>query len=157
MKNLALLLSIVFFISCEKDEPVITTYIQVVNNSTEMESVDPYLNGAIYDVVIFTYIEDDVSGQVNIDKVGPEGDVSDKIKIDNKVTKVKLSFEFIPPESDYYEALDLDRQYTVAFTFIDKGENNQIIIDDNTMISSQRKKSTTSIQSTLHDLCLNLE
>ena len=85
-----------FVIGCKKE----TTY-QVFNNTTKpSSSADPYLDGSMWEVVIFEYAGNDVITQKNIDRV-EVGKKSQIFTAHEKAEKIKVSFKFLPPQSNY--------------------------------------------------------
>lgn len=134
MKNLIIILSVLLlFVSCQKEEP--TTY-QVINNTTRINSSVPFLDGSLYEVVVFLYSGSDIIDEDHIESIEPGGGKSDIIEVHEGCEKVKISFKLLPPESEFYDTEENSRIYTVSFTLITKEKNNEVIIDDNTMISS---------------------
>jgi hypothetical protein len=150
MKNLlfiTLTFALLIAFSCKKDEDLTKTTYQIVNENELQTSVDPYFTGALYEVVVFCYDKNgDIIRQDNLDPINPEGGKSELQEVDPECVKVKVSFELLPPISDYYELVD--RLYVVAFTNIAKGKNVKIIIDENTMIDFSLK-STKEVGITL--------
>lgn len=130
---------------CEKESPeAITTTLKVVNNTTRVHyDEEPLLTGSLYEVILFAFIENDLSGEISMEDVHPEGGESEIIEISNEVTKVKLSFTLLPPQSDYFP--EIDRSYTASYKFINQGELNEITIHDNTMLQTWLKKSSSEI------------
>ncbi|MEO2070787.1 MAG: hypothetical protein ABGW99_05550 [Zunongwangia sp.] len=130
-------LSVLLF-SCSSDdnepEPQITTY-RIVNNAERQpnENVSE-LDGTLYEVTVLKYIDDDLAGQDDLDPISAGGGKSNKIEISEDVEKIKVSFKWLPESSPYYDILDLDRVYTASFTYINVGEDNEIIIDGNTLV-----------------------
>lgn len=142
MKKILLLACLfVLFISCEK-----TTTYQIVNNSSYAgSSCDGYLDGSMYEVVVFQYIGNDIVKQDNISKISYGGDMSDEIQVDNDIEKVKVSFMMLPRECAYYELPSNKRLYVVAYSYMKEGELTRITIDDNTMVSNSLSKGSKSI------------
>ena len=119
--------------SCTK-EPV-TTY-QITNNAEGYEHSDPYLNGTLYEVIVFHYIGEDIAGQQNLDPIAPDGGISKQVEVPDNIEKVKLSFKILPPESENYSSPVVVRKYVVAFKYLTKGEHNDIMVDGGTLVSN---------------------
>lgn len=146
MKKLLLLPAfLLLIISCQKDDEPETTY-QILNNSSKITTIDPYLDGTMWEVVVFCYAGEDIVNQDNINEIGPDGSYSEKINVTPDVTKIKVSFKLIGPLSDYYDEDFNIRKYIVAFTVIQKGKNNLVTLDGDTMIGNSLKStSETSV------------
>lgn len=127
------------FSSCEEFETIKTTY-QVYNNSESYSSdVDPYLNGSMYEVVVFCFAGNDVVREDNYKKIA----IGEKTKmkdVPESVTKIKVSFKFLPKESAYYDMSSNNRKYVVSYTLIEKGKNVVAEINENSMVGSSLVK-----------------
>lgn len=138
MKNLFLVLTmmsvLLFSTGCE-EEQLPTTY-QIVNHGeTYYSEYDPYLNGTLYDVVVFCYLNDDIVRQDNLGDL--EVGESTKIKeVPETYTKIKMSYKMLPEESAFYDILDISRSYVVGYTLLEPGKNVVLEITSQTMISS---------------------
>lgn len=131
MKKLMLLLFIVsglLLTGCEP-EPVISTY-QVFNNSSHYSSSVPYLDGSMYEVVVFCYAGNDVVREDNFTKIAV-GEKTQMKEVTESITKIKVSFKFLPAASSVYSTAT--RQYVVAYTLIEPGKNVISEINDNSM------------------------
>lgn len=139
MKNVIyLFVAVILFAACEKDESSKTTY-EVVNNSEKFVSSMEYLDGTLWEIVVYQFIGDDIVKQDNLDPIAYGGTTSGKIEVDNNVEKVKLSFKFFPKKSEYYDLSSNNRKYVVAYTYIEEGKNNIIEVDGETMSSGSLK------------------
>ena len=145
MKKVLLLALVFTLFSCEKEEPK-TTY-QIINNNEFDYTGFQYLDGTLWEVIVFKYIGDDVAGQENLDPINPDGGTTEMIEIDDKIEKIKVSFKLLPRESEYYDLSSNVRKYVVSYTFLDKGENNVVIIDKNTLIGSSLKSDWGNLKS----------
>ena len=133
-KSITLLVFILLFVSCKKEDKA-TTY-QIINDLTPVSSSTEFLDGSIYDIVVFHYLNSDIIKQDNIDKVSPGGGKSGLIKVPANSEKIKISFKFLPPESSSYD-LDFNyRRFVVAYTIIEIEKNNIVTLTDDTMIRS---------------------
>ena len=147
-KLLTLLLSAIVLlglISCEKDEKDNTTY-EIINNTEHYESSMDYLDGTLWEVVVYHFIGDDVAKQENLDPIAYGGSSSGKIEIDNNIEKIKVSYKLLPRESQYYDLSANDRIYVVAYKYIKEGENNKIEIDGETMVNGSLKSAKVNQQ-----------
>jgi hypothetical protein len=132
MKKLNILACLILLLtSCSKEDP--TTY-QIINDCKVTTTSTEYLNGSIYEVIVFHYSGEDIIKQDNIDDVSSGGGKSALIEAPTGSEKVKVSFQLLPPESPFYNLSANDRMYVVAFTVLEKGINNVIRINDNTMV-----------------------
>jgi len=138
MKKSILLLavSILLFTSCSKDEESNVTTYQIVNEMSYTESTSEYLNGSLWEVVIYQYIGDDIAKQNNIKSVKYGGGKSDKIKVEDNVDKINMSFRLLPEEDPHYDKSFNNRLYVKAFTFVKENTNNIITVDDETRITT---------------------
>jgi len=138
-KVLFLFLALILVSSCRKEETP-TTY-QIINNVTKTTTSDPYLDGSMYEVVVYHYLGSDIIKQDDIDKISSGGGKSELIEAPGKSEKIKISFKFLPPQSSNYNLSSNVRKYIVAYTLLNKGENNIATITDNTSISSSISES----------------
>ena len=146
MKKLFLLLTLFAVVSCsEEDVPEvkITSY-QITNNMDTYESDYEFLDGTLYDVIVFKFIEDDLAGEDQLDAISPDGGTSDVIEIDEQVTKIKVSFKFLPERSEQYDLAE--RRYLASYTFITKDINNEVEINGNSMIQGTLRSQNTSLK-----------
>lgn len=140
MKKIIFFVLIIFLIGCKKDEPEKTTY-QITNNITPVDTTqtEEYLDGTLWEIVVFCYNGDDIIRQDNLPFIKPDGHKSAITEVTDNITKVKVSFKYLPHESPNYDLSINFRRYVVAFCFIEKEKNNSIVIDDNTMLSGSLK------------------
>ena len=68
------------------------------------------------------------------------------IEIDDKIEKIKVSFKMLPKESEYYDLSSNVRKYVVSYTFLEKGVNNVVIIDKNTLIGTSLKSDRVNLK-----------
>lgn len=123
----------VVLISCKKEEDM-TTY-QIINNA-ELELTDiQYLDGSMYEVIVFHFKGDDVIHQDEIIKIEAGGGKSEIIDVSDGCEKLKLSFRFLPEQSDLYDIPANSRKYLVDFTVVEQGKNNILTLTGQTMIS----------------------
>jgi len=140
-KFLKISVLIIFCISmmgCAKLSLTKTT-LTIVNNMENPGGSLQYLDGTLWEVVVFCFIGEDIAEQINVDPVPGQGGESEKIEIKSSYEKVKVSFKMLPPESPLYDLYSNSRKYVVSYTFLEKGRNNVITIDGNTMVSGSIK------------------
>nr|WP_319268221.1 hypothetical protein [uncultured Draconibacterium sp.] len=140
MRKLIYLLTLVLIItSCSDDdnETPKTTY-QIVNNmEADSNPAIEYLDGTLWEVTVFCLDETgDVVREDNLDPVHSGGDMSDKQDVADYITKVVVSFRFLPRESSIYDMESNNRRYTVTRYVMVEGENNMIEIDGETNIQT---------------------
>ena len=132
------LLAVLFmFAGCSKDdEPSISTF-TIINNSEKYEtSLDEYLNGTMYEVVAFELDENGINiGQINIDDIPYGGGRSKAIQVQESCSKVQVSFKAVPPESPFYDLSSNARLYIASLKIKKKGDNINIILDEETMVT----------------------
>ncbi len=139
MKNMLLFVLVIFLISCKKDkEPELTTY-QITNNSDKLTYSTQYLDGTCWDVIVYCYSGTDVVRQDNLTEIKPEGGKSDIRDAGDNITKIKVSFKFLPPQSPYYDLSTNKRQYVDSLFTLEKGKNNMIVIDSRTIVGTTLK------------------
>jgi len=146
-KFLSLLTLALVFYSCSKNddsepEIKITTY-QVISNVEKQETTVEYLDGTMYEVVVFKFIGDDLAGEDSLDPIAP-GKVSNKITISEDIEKIKLSFKFVPRESSVYDSAE--RRYLASYTFINKNSENKVVLKESSMLQSTLKIASQSIK-----------
>jgi len=158
MKKILFFLTIssLIFFGCKKDKDA--TY-QILNNSSKYQSSTQYLDGSIYEVVVFEYRGNDVVKEVNINKVSYGGGKSNKITAHEKTEKIKVSFKLLPKESPYYNLSSNYRKYTVQYYYLKKGENTIAEINDKTMVSGSitSAKEGTDYGITIKEMIQNIE
>lgn len=144
MKNLSqkllVALSFILFISligCEKEEEK-TTY-QIINNFPGEDTDVEYLNGTMWEVVVFCYTGTDVVRQDDVAPIAPDGGKSEKIEVEPNFEKIKVSFKLLPSQSPYYNMEANHRQYVVAYLMLEKGRNNVVTFTENTMVGPDLK------------------
>lgn len=131
------MLAALFLSGCSKDdEPSVSTF-TIINNSEKYESsLDEYMNGTMYEVVVFEY--DEVGnniGQINVNDIPYSGGKSKPIQVQESCSKVQVSFKLVPPESPFYDLSSNARLYIVSLGVIKKGGNIDIIVDGETMLT----------------------
>ena len=158
MRKLLFLLTIssLIIFGCKKDKDA--TY-QILNNSSKYESSTQYLDGSMYEIVVFEYHGNDVVKEVNISKIGYGGGKSSKITAHEKTEKIKVSFKFLPKESQYYNLSSNNRKYTVQYYYLKKGENTIAEINDKTMLggSLNLSKGESDYGITIKEMMKNVE
>lgn len=130
-----LVASLVVVASCSSDDESATTY-DISNNLSISESTVPYLNGTMYEVVVYQYIDNNVVKQDNIKQVNSGGGKCQKMEVSNNVNFLQVSFKFLPKESPLYNDSYNQRRYVVVKTPIKKGTHHSIIISGDTMVTT---------------------
>lgn len=127
---------LLMLVGCESEEvaPKLTTTYQVFNNSEAYSSkTDPYLNGSMYDVVVFCFAGDDIVREDSYPKI-PIGGKTVIKEVPEAITKIKTSFKMVPEQSSNYNSSGNNRKYVVSFTLIEKGKNVIAEINGDSMI-----------------------
>lgn len=167
---MAAMLPLFAFVGCSDDEnsngeDKTGTY-RVVNNNDKFETeLDDTLNGTMYEVIAFEYDENgDLISQKNIGDIPYGGGRSDIIEADETCAKVQISFLNLGEDSPFYDADYNERSYVAALTVIKPGENVDIVVDGETMISktpntksSTKSTDNVSLSNTLDNVILNIQ
>ena len=112
----------------------VTTY-YVVNNYEGFETIyDEYLDGTLYEVVVFCYEGENIVKQDNLEPIPPGGGSSEIRELPEQVERLVVSFQMVPKESAFYDFDVNDRVYTVTEFLLNPGEENEIVIDGKTMM-----------------------
>jgi len=144
MKRLIpVLFAIILLLSCKKEEEK-TTY-QIINNMEYDPQTIEYLDGTLWEVVVYCYIGSDIIRQDNIEKVLPAGGKSEMIEVEPNYEKVKVSFKLLPPQSPNYDLSANHRLYVVAYTILEKEKNNIITISGSTQVGSSLTSANTKL------------
>ena len=152
LKTLGLFFIGFTFMGCGgNDEPSLVTSYQIINNVSKQITSDVYLDGTMWEIVVFKYRGDDVAGEDIVDPVRPEGDESKIIEVDSEITKVKISFKFLPKESSNYNLPINYRRYYVSYNFLTPKMNNIITLEESTMLTDSRNK-RKNIKSALNSI-----
>ena len=138
------LLCITFLVSCTKP---VTSY-QVFNNSTKSSYSDPYLNGDMYEVVVYCYAGSDIVRQDNYTQISC-GEKTAIKEVPSAVTKIQVSFKLLPPASKNYNISSNYRMYVKTYYLIEQDKNIVAELNDNSMVSGVAtvKASLNSIKS----------
>jgi hypothetical protein len=145
MKKLMYLLCITFLVSCTKP---VTSY-QVFNNTTKSSSAsDPYLNGNLYEVVVYCYAGSDIVRQDNYTQISC-GEKTAIKEVPLAITKIQVSYKFLPPASNNYNAIYNYRLYVKTYYLIEQDKNIIAEVNDNSMVSRvmTKKASLDSVRS----------
>ncbi len=145
-KVLFLLLMVAAFVACsdDDDDEKVSTFC-IINNTAKYESsIDEYLNGTMWEIIVFEYDEEgDNIGQKNVEAVPYGGGKSEKIQVSNSCVKIQVSFKILPEESRNYGMSSNKRQYIQSLGVIKKGENIDVILDGDTMVGYQPNVKST--------------
>ncbi|MBK7628110.1 MAG: hypothetical protein IPJ16_13105 [Bacteroidales bacterium] len=150
MKRLIpVLLCFLLLFSCKKEE--VTTY-QVFNNleglsdfwikylSENDPEIVPYLDGTLYEVIVYCYTGSDIVRTDNIGTISRKGGKSGILEVESNYEKVKVSFLFFPPELPVKLAPALWRFHLVTTTILEKGKNNIITVGSGILITNSAIK-----------------
>jgi hypothetical protein len=126
------------FTACKKDNPIPPTTYQIVNNTVKLNyEFEPLLDGSIYEVEIFWYNDMDIIvKEYNLSQVKSGGGISLLTEVTSDVVKVKISFKMLPAQSDYYSNAINNRFFVNDYTYLKKGGNTLITVDEQTMVSN---------------------
>jgi hypothetical protein len=143
MKRLFFLFAIIVFYSC-KVAPLPTTY-QVCNSTTPFATDIPYLDGSIYQVLVYHYSNAILIQQDSFVKISSKDGKSEIMNVPDRTEVLKVSFKMLPPESPLYNSPGNKRYYLADPVIVRREENNIIGINGSTYISDTLIKSNSSI------------
>lgn len=144
------LLSVVLLVSCSKS---VTSY-QVFNNSIKQNyASDPYLNGDMYEVVVFCYAGTDVVREDSYNQISC-GEKTVIKEVPSSITKIKISYKFLPAASPNYSMSSNYRRYVVSYTLIEQEKNVIAEVNSESMISGSMsiKSSLDSVSNRISSL-----
>lgn len=129
MKNLFLLIVLVVITttSCTKQ----VTTIQVFNKVSPQSSYNG-IDGTMYNATLLMYKDDDVVGQVELGNIRSGGGKSEIIEPEDYVQKARVMFKTNPTSSEW--------KFTVQYFVLIEDDDNDIIINDQTLITGSLKK-----------------
>jgi len=140
MKNNIVLIVLILlsFTACKKDNPIPPTTYQIVNNLVKMSyEIEPLLDGSMYEVEIYWYNNLNVIvKQYDLSQVKYGGGMSPRTVVTSDVVKVRVSFKRLPAQSEYYNHEINNRMFVVAYFNIKKGDNILIAIDEETVVGN---------------------
>lgn len=140
MKNyLFIIILSIFVISCTEPEPEPEPQPNptrlIIRNNLPYIGEYPEINGTLYQTYVLIFNGDDLVGSNYVGTILYGGGSSGYINLPDYAEKVKLRFTVRPAES----TLDNPTLITGQYYMISKNIDNQIIIDENTLISSKKK------------------
>ncbi|MEG1556207.1 MAG: hypothetical protein RR356_05730 [Bacteroidales bacterium] len=122
---------IVIIAGCSKKD----TSIQIINNCNPIQSNTEFLDGTLWEIVVFKYFDGIIVSQSFIGNI-KYGDTSNIIVSKVRTDNVKISFKMLPNESSLYKIPDNARKYTFDYAIKD-GVKNVIIIDSTTRLNDR--------------------
>ena len=134
-KLLFFALIIILIGGCKKAADPKTTY-QIINNSHEAAPIE-YLDGSLWEVVVYSYTGTTIVRQDSFDQITPDGGKSPVTEVPATYDKIRVSYKFLPAKSAYSALPNNVRIYVVAYTTLEKGKNNIVTMEGTTMISTQ--------------------
>ena len=136
MRNILFFAVLLLLAGCTKEERINLTTYQVKNDCTTINSGFEYLDGSLWEVVVFCYNDkDEIVRQDNPAPISTAGGISPMKEVTKDIVKVKVSFKSLPPQSPYYELDSNIRRYVVTTFYLVEEENTVIVVDDNSMMS----------------------
>jgi len=130
-----LFLAILSLTSCEKlSSP---TTVQVINNITPFDTDIPSLDGTLWDANLYYFGKENDGKFIPLGHISSGGDSTRIYELPKKVERIKVGFKFFGPEFEYYRNRGNFRYYILAYTFVDKGDHHELVIDDRTFYSSK--------------------
>jgi hypothetical protein len=145
MKKLIYLLFVTLLVSCTKP---VTSY-QIFNNSTKTSyDIDPYMNGDMYEVVVYCYAGSDIVRQDNYTQISC-GEKTAIKEVPLAITKIQVSYKNAPPASKYYNSTYNYRLYVKTYYLIEQDKNIVAEVNDQSMVGGTMtvKASLDSIRS----------
>jgi hypothetical protein len=153
MKKLLPILALLFLFGCSKDDEVEVTTYHIVNSVETMDGSVEYLDGTMYEVIVFCFKGEDIVREDVLDPISSGGGISKEVELIPDIEKIKISFKFLPKESAFYDLSSNNRKYTLTTFLIEKGKDNEFIINGSTMtqgtLKSASLKSALSVSSIL--------
>ena len=131
----------ILLFGCKKEEEPKTTYV-VINDSEKFESGFEYLDGTLWEVVVYCFIGEDVVREDILSPIAYGGGTSEIMEVPDNFEKIKVSFKMLPKESSYYDMSGNVRKYTVTSFLLTPGIDNQIVITGQTTVSSYLKSAS---------------
>jgi hypothetical protein len=144
MRKLFIVLIIIVFCSSCKDEQLPTTY-QIFNSSNRLVTNINYLDGSMYEVIVYHYSGTKIIQQDSFDKIATAGGKTGLMDVPANTDLIKLSFKFLPPESPFYNDPWNARYYMIDYKMITRGDNNIFGINGGSYISDTIVKSNNNI------------
>src|SRR5690554_6147821 len=109
MKKILFILIVALLAGCSKDEDTAATTYEIINNSEHFESDIEYLDGTLWEVIVYHYVGDDIAKQENLPSIQYGGATSTKISIEPNIEKLQVSFQILPKDSPLYD-LDANKR-----------------------------------------------
>lgn len=145
MKKLFFVLVIMLvYSSCTKNDELPTTY-QVFNSTTSVVTGMEYLDGSVYEVIVYHYSGTDIIRQDSIEKILTGGGKTPLMDVPANTDLIKISFKMLPPASIYYNATWNVRLYMLDYRIIERGKNNIIGINGGSYISDTIVRSDNQV------------
>lgn len=126
-----ILCSVILMNSCKKPAAV------VVQNDTTPLDYDYGLNSTLYDAKLMLYNGSDFVGEIALGDISPGGGRSQYFELEDHIEKVKVRFRFLPSSQTQF---DNPIRYTSQFFLINANEDNEIKINDETLVSNSPDK-----------------
>jgi hypothetical protein len=144
MKKLAFAFAIMLFcLSCRKEEPI-TTY-QIFNSSNKVYTNIEYLDGSMYEVIVYHYNRTSIVRQDTIDEILTNGGNTELYEVPENADLFRVSFKFLPSKSPLYNSTWNTRFYLTDYKIITRGDNNIFGINGGSYISDKISKSQNHV------------
>jgi hypothetical protein len=141
MKKLLFAFAIVLFcLSCRKEQQPPTTY-QIFNNSNRIYTNIEYLDGSMYEVIVYHYNRSSVVRQDTIDEILTNGGETKMIDVPANSDLFRISFKFLPSKSPRYNDSWNTRFYLTDYKIINRGDNNIFGVNGGSYISDKISES----------------
>ena len=105
------------------------TIYQIFNSSTPVATNLEYLDGSIYEVIVYHYSKSIIIHQDSIDKVASGGGKTGLIDVPANTEILKVSFKILPFKSPYYDSPGNKRLYMLDYKIVTREVNNIIGIN----------------------------
>jgi len=136
-KLLFIALISVSLLTCKKDEPPAPTTYVLTNSTSILGSSLDYINGTIWETIIFCYddkgdvVREDICGDVS-----PGGCSTAPKELTDNIVKLVVSFKVASPKSPAYSLPSNNRKYTIIKFAIKPQTINRIELTDKTMVTT---------------------
>jgi hypothetical protein len=135
MKKLFFLLAILVFCSSCTDEVEKPTTYQIFNNSNMIVTNVEYLDGTMYEVIVYHLKDKKILKQDTIAEIATKGGKTGLMNVPGNSDNLKVSFKFLPSKSPNYNDPWNIRFYLLDYMYIERGKNNILGINGGSFIS----------------------
>jgi len=111
---------------------------QILNNRTYDPSVEAgELDGTLYNLTVFCYIDGYIALQDNLDPVASGGGLSYEQEVPASVERVRIAFTNAPTEAEEFQEAEGFLRFTHETFYLDSWGNTVIEINDSTRLEGK--------------------